>query len=365
MLLTDYYQQQCDAGAIQPDPQQLAMLDFFQTVLDDLLAAYKKKNSLLARVQKRKLVTGLYVWGGVGIGKTFLMDCFYQHLPFPEKLRLHFHAFMQYIHHELKMLQGKKDPLQTIAKNLAKKYRVICFDEFVVTDIVDAMLLKNLLQALFSNGVCFVATSNTAPDDLYRNGLQRASFLPAIALLKEHLHVVHSRSQQDYRMLQLRKSGVYFYPDNAEAHAKMEMIFSLLQDDEEVSIDPLQIHGRPIKVIKATSKIAWFNFNEICHVPRSQQDYLQIAKQFSVVFIAHVPVFATDAKNTVALFVRLIDVLYDARTPVIFSAAAASELLGVNLSHVPEYARTQSRLQEMQSEKYFSHHIFSAKMNDV
>jgi len=365
MSLITHYEQQCAAGKIQPDQQQLAMLDFFQTVLEDLRTAYKTKKSLLARVRKPKLVTGLYVWGGVGIGKTFLMDSFYQHLPFPEKLRLHFHAFMQYIHHELKKYQGKKDPLQIIAKELAKQYHVICFDEFVVTDIVDAMLLKNLLQALFANGVCFVATSNTAPDDLYKNGLQRAAFLPAIALLKENLHVVHSQSKQDYRMIQLRKSGVYFYPDNADAHDKMEIIFSMLQGEDEVSIDRLQILDRDIKVIKRTEKIAWFNFIEICHVPRSQQDYLQIAKQFTIVFISHLPVFAVDAKNSITLFIRLIDVLYDAGTPVIFSAAAPSELLGKNLTHNPEYARTQSRLQEMQSEKYFSHHIFSGKISGV
>ncbi len=359
MTLIKYYEQQCRAGNIQPDDGQMAALTHFQKVLDELTTDNRSRHSLLRRIRKRKLVTGLYVYGGVGIGKTFLMDCFYQNLAFKEKWRIHFHAFMQYIHHELKHAQGKKNPLSDIAKSLAKKYRVICFDEFVVNDIVDAMLLRNLLQALFDNGVCLVATSNTAPNDLYKHGLQRASFLPAIVLLKTHTNVIHLDTKQDYRLMQLQQSGIYFTPDNHHAHTSMEKIFSLLVHDATIDVDPIMILDRPIKIVKRSPDIVWFNFIDICHVPRSQQDYLEITRKFKTVFISHVPVLQQDEKNTIALFIKMIDVFYDARIGVVFSAAAPAEMLGKHLAHVSDYARTQSRIIEMQSEKYFSYGLFN------
>lgn len=354
MKLSKYYEQQCLAGAIQSDQRQIDALPYFQRILDELHAANRGGHSLLKRLRKRKLVTGLYIYGGVGIGKTFLMDCFYHNLTISKKWRIHFHAFMQFIHHELKHSQGKKNPLQDIAKSLSKDYHVICFDEFVVTDIVDAMLLRNLLQALFDNGVCLVATSNTAPDDLYKNGLQRASFLPAIALLKAHTEVVHLVSAQDYRMLQLKQSGVYFTPDNEHAHASMEKVFYLLTHDAAIDVDPLLINDRAINIMKRAGNVVWFDFKDICHVPRSQLDYLEIAKQYKTVFISHLPVFKQDERNIITLFIKMIDVFYDARVRVVFSAAQPAEMLGKHLSHVSDYARTQSRIIEMQSEKYFS-----------
>lgn len=344
---------------IQSDQRQIEALSAFQRVADDLVHASHKAKSMFYRLRKRKLVRGLYVWGGVGIGKTYLMDCFYQHLPFNEKLRLHFHAFMQYIHRELKRYQGKKNPIDTIAKLLSKKYRVICFDEFVVTDIVDAMILKNLLEALFKYGVSFVATSNTAPDDLYKNGLQRSSFIPAIDILKSHTTVLHIDSAQDYRMMQLRKSGVFFTPDNDKSHAAMEKLFSLLTHDADIDVDPLILHGRRVNILKRTDHVVWFHFGDICSVPRSQHDFLEIAKSYKAVFISGIPVFPEHSKNTVTLFIKLIDVFYDARVPVIFSAAAPIEEIGKHLHHISAYARTQSRLQEMQTEKYFSQQIFN------
>lgn len=357
-MLQNHYNQQCQQGLIQRDPRQSEILRHFQRVFDQLMETHGGSFQFLKRFRRQRLVRGVYVWGGVGIGKSFMMDCFFRMLPFEQKLRLHFHAFMQYIHHELKKLQGKKNPMNDIAKSLARQYRVICFDEFVVNDIVDAMLLKNLLEALFSHGVCFVATSNTAPDELYKNGLQRTSFLPAIALLKENVEIVHADSVKDYRLRQLQKSGVYFTPDNADARGRMDHIFQMLQGDENVNIDDLYILDRPVSVVKYTSKVVWFEFGDICGIPRSQHDYLEISKQFNIVMLSDIPVFTPEMKNAYTLFIRLIDVLYDARIPVIFSAAAAAENLGVNLSHVADYARTQSRLMEMRSEKYFSHSIF-------
>lgn len=341
MNLQTYYQQQCQQGNIQPDPEQLAALEAFQAVSDQL---QQKKTSGILRLRKPKPVQGLYIWGGVGIGKTLLMDCFFHTLPFPQKLRLHFHAFMYKIHQELKRLQGSKNPMQIIANDFAKKYRVICFDEFVVSDIVDAMLLARLLQALVGEGICFVTTSNSAPDDLYKNGLQRTSFLPAIALIKEHMRVLHLMSKQDYRLLQLKKTGVYFTPDDAKAAADMADAFERVTHGHELIAEPLIIHDREIPFIKRTHEVIWFDFNVLCNIPRSQQDYLTLATEYKIIFLSHVPVLQTQSKNVIHLFIRLIDVVYDAQTALICSAAADVPVLFAGLTATPDAARTQSRL---------------------
>lgn len=359
MQLITHYQQLCDKGQIQADPCQIDALSQFQRVYDDLMHAYHQRKALFSRLRKRPVVKGLYLWGSVGTGKTFLMDVFFQDLPFQKKLRLHFHAFMQYIHHELKRYEGRQDPISAIATSLAKQYRVICFDEFVVTDIVDAMILRNLLEELFSQGVCFVATSNTVPEDLYKNGLQRTSFIPVIALMKKNMEVMKITSTQDYRLRQLHQSGVFFEPCDEKSHAEMEKIFSLLAHDADVSVEPIFLHGRSIEILKRTDKLAWFYFHDICQIPRSQNDYLSIVKNFKTVFISGIPIFNASDKNTVSLFIRLIDVLYDARVPIVVSAAAPILEISRSLSHVTDYARTESRLQEMQSEKYFSQQMLN------
>lgn len=341
MNLQTYYQQQCQQGNIQPDPEQLAALAAFQVVFD---ALQQKKSSGLLRLRKPKPVQGLYLWGGVGIGKTLLMDCFFNCLPFPQKLRLHFHAFMQKIHQELRQLQGSKNPMQIIAKDFAKKYRVICFDEFVVSDIVDAMLLARLLQALVQEGICFVTTSNSAPDDLYKNGLQRTSFLPAIDLIKQHMRVLHLASRQDYRLLQLKKTGVYFTPDDAKAEADMADAFERVTHGHELMTDPLIIHDREIPFIKRTHEVIWFDFNVLCNIPRSQQDYLALVAEYKIIFLSHVPVLNTQSKNNVHLFVRLIDVVYDAQTALICSAATEVSSIFAGLTSMPDAVRTESRL---------------------
>ncbi len=342
MTLRDYYQQQCQQGNIQPDPEQLAALEAFQAVSDQL--QQHKKSLGLLRLRKPKPAQGLYIWGGVGIGKTLLMDCFYHSLPFTQKLRLHFHAFMQKIHQELRALQGSKNPMQIIAKDFAKKYRVICFDEFVVSDIVDAMLLARLLQALVNEGICFVTTSNSAPDDLYKNGLQRTSFLPAIDLIKQHMRVMHLMSQQDYRLLQLKKTGVYFTPDDAKAESDMADVFERVAHGHELIAEPLLIHDRQIPFIKRTHEVIWFDFNVLCNIPRSQQDYLALVADYKIILLSHVPVLKTQSKNIVHLFIRLIDVVYDAQTALICSAASEVSALFAGLTNTPDAARTESRL---------------------
>ena len=353
MTLHEYYQQQCQQGMIQSDPEQLAALDAFQIVFDQLKNHHK--SSGLLRLRRPRAVKGLYVWGGVGIGKTLLMDCFFHCLPFQQKLRSHFHAFMQFVHQELKKHQGSVDPLQMIARDLSKKYRVICFDEFIVHDIVDAMLLARLLKALLQYGICFVTTSNTVPDELYKNGLQRTSFLPAIALINEHMSVVHVKSKQDYRMLQITRAGVFFTPDDTAAQSALENIFKVLTHGHEVSTVPLTLFDRSIPVVGRTDQIIWFAFNDICRPPRSQQDYLALAQQYKIILVNHVPLLSDRNKDVLQLFIRFIDVLYDAHVALILSAAGSIDAIFANAANVPEISRTKSRLMEMQSAKYLRH----------
>lgn len=348
------YQQQCQEGTIIKDDQQLAALQDLQQVYIQLLQEHKARSKWIAALRKPKLIKGIYLWGGVGIGKTFLMDCFYHSLPFQEKMRMHFHQFMQMIHQQLKHYQGKKNPLTIIANKLAKKTQVLCFDEFFVTDIADAMILARLLHALFSAGVCLVTTSNAKPDDLYKNGLQRKLFLPAIELLKTNTKVIHISTAIDYRLRHLKHAGVFYYPNDFEAADNMEKSFALLSNNNPTSVAPVEICDRLIPIVKQAGDIIWFNFNVICAVPRSQQDYLAIAKKYRTIFISDIPIIPANARDQITLFIRLIDVLYDQRIRLVASSASAVEQIYTQGNLLADFARTRSRLLEMQSEDYFS-----------
>lgn len=361
MTPLEYYLEQCKKGLICEDPQQLAVLQHLQKIHDELLKEHTTRARLFSALRKPKLVRGLYMWGGVGIGKTFLMDCFYHCLPFPEKKRMHFHQFMRFVHQELKNQQGKTDPLQKIAKELAKRTVLICFDEFFVADITDAMLLGRLLKALFSQGVCLVATSNVMPDDLYKNGLQRKQFLPAIALIKQHTTVMHVPTVTDYRLRHLKEAGVFYTPNDQAARENMEKTFALLAHHKTIRYDALEIDGRFIPVKKQADDIVWFDFDIICSVPRSQRDYLYIAEKFSTVFISNIPIIPPHAKNIISLFIRLVDVFYDARVGLVFSAEKPVKQIYDQGSLLQDYMRTRSRLLEMQSESYFSHGLYQIK----
>ncbi|TAK75386.1 MAG: cell division protein ZapE [Gammaproteobacteria bacterium] len=354
MTPLDYYREQCNKGQILEDEQQLMALNYFQTLFAHLLQEHKRRQRFFAAWTKPCLVQGLYVWGGVGIGKTFLMDCFYHCLPFIEKKRMHFHQFMAFIHAELKKYQGKKDPLQLIAKKIAQETMVLCFDELLVADIVDAMLLGRLFKALFSQGVCLVATSNVMPDELYKNGLQRQLFLPAIALLKQHTSVIHVPTQIDYRLRHLRRAGVFYRSQDELAQEKMEKSFAILANGEVIPENTVEINGRSIVVKKQANDVIWFDFNSICNIPRSQHDYLAIAKKYHTVFISDVPMISAKEKDIISLFIRLVDVLYDARVRVVMSSVELVEKIYQEGHMIFDYARTRSRLLEMQSEAYLT-----------
>lgn len=353
MTPLDYYHEQVRGGLIVEDPQQLRALQHLEKLRQRLLRENLKRAGLFASLRKAKRVKGLYLWGGVGIGKTFLMDCFYHSLPFSKKLRLHFHPFMSYVHTELKKHQGKKDPLQIVATELAQQVLVLCFDEFFVSDVADAMLLGRLLEALFAEGVCLVATSNVSPDELYKNGLQRQHFLPAIALLKKEVEVLHLSGQVDYRLRHLKHVGVFYIPNDETAQDNMEKSFALLSNNESVHSEAIELFGREIPIIKQAGSIIWFDFKVICGVPRSQEDYLALAKKYSTIFVSDVPILSPQARDKISLFIKLVDVLYDARVRLVLSAEAGLDKIYSQGRLHFEYTRTHSRLLEMQSEDYF------------
>jgi cell division protein ZapE len=354
MTPSEYYQEHCRNGRIIADAEQLKIIKKLEHLYAQLVIEHHKRSSWAHVFRHNRLIKGIYLWGGVGVGKTFLMDCFYHTVPFKQKLRMHFHQFLQKIHHDLTMHQGELDPLQVIAKEIAQQTQVICFDEFFITDITDAMLLGRLLKALFSNKVCLVTTSNTSPDDLYQYGIQRLQFLPAIAMIKENTQVIHLPSKSDYRLRHLCEAGVFYTPLDQAAFDNMEKTFSVLTEGTIVDELPLHIHGRWIPIKKKSSQTIWFEFADICNVPRSQQDYLTIAEQFKTVFISNIPVISSDAKDQICLFINLVDVFYDAKVRLVLSSAESiPELYHRGHHTILEYERTHSRLLEMQSTDYF------------
>jgi len=355
MKIIDYYNKEVASGSINFDENQLTALKTIQIVFDELVIENNKRSGFRKYFHKNQLVKGIYLWGGVGIGKTYIMDLFYNNLPIKKKLRMHFHAFMRLVHDDLKVHQGEVDPLQAVADDIAKQAMVICFDELFVSDIGDAMLLGRLFDALFKRGITLVSTSNIAPDDLYKNGLQRLRFLPAIALIKKNTKVINIISKVDYRLRHLREAGVFYTPANQFAEENMQKTFEILSLGCEVSKEPIIVCNRPIEIKKQAGNSIWFEFSKICHIPRSQQDYLFIAEKYKNVFISNVPEIKESDTNKIRLFINLIDVLYDARVKLILSSEDPVEEIYSKGQMLLEFNRTQSRLLEMQSEDYFNH----------
>lgn len=356
------YQSDRQQGLIHADPTQEAVVLKLNALYQSLCDRHVQGRSWWTRLKAklgsvRQPLQGLYLWGSVGIGKTYLMDLFYETLPVP-KMRIHFHRFMQMVHDDLKKLQGLEDPLEHVAKRFASKAHVICFDECLVNDIADAMLLAGLLRALLQHHVCLVMTSNTQPDQLYANGLQRALFLPAIELIKTSTDVIHMVTKTDYRLRNVSEQGVYFFPLGEAASRAMHRCFKQYTLHATPKQAPLIIHQRAIAVIASTDDVAWFDFNELCHVPRSQQDYLEIARLFNTVLVSNVPAIAADNITQITYFIYLVDVLYDARVKLILSAATPIADIYPQGTCRTAFERTQSRLIEMQSHHYWheAHH---------
>ena len=348
------YQAELKARGYQSDPAQLRAIDALQRCADDW-AAYKDKrsNSFKKLFNKPDIPKGVYMYGGVGRGKSFLMDCFYNAVPIRRKTRLHFHEFMREVHRELAGLKGTVNPLDELGKRMARKFKLICFDEFHVADITDAMILHRLLAALFDNGVGFVTTSNFKPDDLYPGGLHRERILPAIELLNQRMEVVNVDNGTDYRRRTLEQVELYHTPLGPEADAAMNEAFTRLASGGDE--DPvLHIEARELKARRRAGGVVWFDFKQLCGGPRSQNDYLEIASQFHTLLLSDVPHMPVRMASEARRFTWLVDVLYDRRVKFILSAEVAPELLYTEGPLAHEFPRTVSRLNEMQSAEYLA-----------
>ena len=299
-------------------------------------------------------VTGLYFWGGVGRGKTYLVDTFFEALPFPEKMRTHFHRFMQRVHNELEHYKGEKNPLTLVADKFAAEARVICFDEFFVKDITDAMILANLLEALFARDVVLVATSNIVPADLYRDGLQRARFLPAIDLLERHCEVVNVDSGIDYRLRALERAEIFHSPLDEAAEAELARSFREIAGHEGESGAPIEINHRVLYSRRLHDDVVWFAFDELCDGPRSQNDYIELAREYHSVLVSGVPCMDGASDDQARRFINMVDEFYDRGVKLLMSAEAPAERLYRDGKLEFEFERTLSRLQEMQSREYLA-----------
>ena len=355
------YKQDLERDDFNYDPAQEEAVQALQDLFDRLVANQSQPTStgLFSRFRKKKqpsVETGLYFWGGVGRGKTYLMDTFFDCLPTEKKLRLHFHRFMQMVHQELRKLNDVKNPLEIVGKQISDKAQVLCFDEFFVTDITDAMILAGLLEELFKNGTTLVATSNIEPDGLYKNGLQRARFLPAIDLVNKYTKVMNVDGGVDYRLRTLKQAKLYHYPLNEEADKALhERFMSLISDASHiVEGGAVEIEGRQIPLLRSCESLAWFDIEALCDGPRSQVDYIEIARLYSTVIISNLPQMDAPRDDLARRFINLVDEFYDRHVKVIFSAQVAIPDIYIGTRLAFEYDRTVSRLLEMQSEEYLS-----------
>lgn len=335
------------------DAAQAAAIDELDALWHDLIEFKSRRNRFLGHsLLNPEVPKGLYIWGGVGRGKTFLMDAFYACVPYRRKRRTHFHSFMAEVHHELKALAAEKDPLLALAANIAKATRLLCFDEFHVSDIADAMILGRLLAALFERGVVLIATSNYPPDGLYPNGLQRQNFLPAIELLKRNLRVINVDGGNDYRLRAKLRAPLYLVPAGAASEASMNSMFERLSAGAQQAQPQIEVQGRLIPVKRLSPAVAWFDFIDICGGPRAQEDYLEIARRFHTVFLSGIPRMAAADAAEARRFTWLVDVFYDNGVKLVISAAALPSEIYTGDVQAGEFARTVSRLTEMQSRDY-------------
>jgi len=342
-FISDHYQAALDRHDIEDSPAQRAVLPSFQRILSTYSSRF---------LWSWKYVRGLYIQGKVGVGKTFLMDLFYRCIPDQRKARHHFHDFMHIVDTQLRSLQGQRDPLQKIAKIWAKNVRILCLDELLVEDIAHAMILAELLQALFENGVILLVTANSLPDNLYYHGLQRGRFLPAIALLKRHCEVCILEDDHDRRLGHDIRIQSYVYPLNQKNKDLLSQYYKKLTH-RWLEATSLEIENRLIVCEACTEKVVWFSFKVLCSVPRSQLDYLAIAQRFDTVFLSEVLPLSSDC---IVLFMRLIDVLYDQGIRLLILAEVPLEQLYTALEYADVFQRTYSRLSEMQSQEYWQKH---------
>lgn len=352
MNVTDYFQKALADRGYEADAAQEVAIARLQLFYDDWVAFRAKRSNVLKKMLKRPAVPrGVYLWGGVGRGKSFLMDAFYATVPVVRKTRLHFHEFMRGVHRELEEVKGQQDPLDEVAKRISRRYRLICFDEFHVSDVADAMILYRLLLGLFERGTSFVMTSNYEPKTLYPDGLHRDRILPAIDLIYQRMDALNVDSGVDYRRRTLEQVESYYWPLDDAAEQALQTTFDALADTAPQ--DPvLNIEHREIKAIARAGSVVWFDFATLCGGPRSQNDYLELANRFHAVIVSQVPQMGPRQASEARRFTWLVDVFYDHRVKLIMSAACEPEQLYTVGPMANEFHRTVSRILEMQSREY-------------
>ncbi|WOT04671.1 cell division protein ZapE [Shewanella youngdeokensis] len=356
-----HYQQDLSRDDFSHDLAQELAVKQLQRVYDELIALNGQEtrgNKLFSLFRKKSAtrVHGLYLWGGVGRGKTYLMDTFFDALPGDKKLRAHFHRFMHQLHKDLALQQGQQDPLIGIAKQMAAQYQVICFDEFFVSDITDAMLLGTLFECLFAEGVALVATSNIIPDELYRNGLQRARFLPAIAAINKHCEILNVDSGVDYRLRTLEQAEIYHSPLDEKAEQNLTEYFNKLAPESDVSSESLAIDGRSIEIRQQAQGVLLIDFRSLCDGPRSQRDYMEVARLYHTVLLSNVEQMGEHltGDDIARRFLAMVDEFYERNVKLIISSAVSLEELYTDGLLNFEFKRCCSRLIEMQSHDYLA-----------
>jgi cell division protein ZapE len=360
MNLRTHYDAALNQHGFSADPAQLEAIETLEAARSALIAKNRGPSALAKIPLLNRLlappgpVRGVYLWGGVGRGKTFVMDVFFDSLPFEDKLRYHFHRLMYRVHNQLKELRGSSDPIEIVAEDLAAQAQVICFDEFFVSEIGDAMILGKLLQALFDRGVTLIATSNIPPEELYKDGLQRQQFLPAIELLEQHTKILNLDNGLDYRLRVLKQAEIWHSPLDPEATSNLKDYFTAIAPDTGTVGQSMEVLGRQIQTVRRADGIAWFNFSELCDGPRSQNDYIEIARAFQTVILADIPEMTAEHENQARRFIALVDEFYDRRVKLIASAAKPVEAIYSGKRLTMEFQRTRSRLLEMQSTDYLA-----------
>lgn len=352
--MLDAYEAQLKARGYKSDPEQRAAAQRLQQMYTELVGFKAARRGALRKLFVRAhMPRSVYFWGGVGRGKSFLMDCFFDSVPYRRKRRVHFHAFMQEVQHDLKNFNNAPDPLQRVADRVARQTRLLCFDEFHVSDIADAMILGRLLDALFARGVIFVMTSNYPPDGLYPNGLQRINFVPAIEMIKRRFDVIEVDHGTDYRLRTLEKIEIYLVPGGVAADRKMRDDFRRLSSCEAVAGE-IELLERKLPVLAHAPGVIWFDFATLCGGPRSQNDYLEIAREHHTLILSNVPRLVAGNASEARRFTWLVDVLYDHRVKLIMSAEVEAPELYTEGHNAHEFVRTVSRLMEMRSRDYLA-----------
>lgn len=343
-------------GDLHADAEQARAVDHLQQLYENLLQAPVPQTAWWSRMlgAGRRPVRGIYLWGGPGRGKSYLVDSFFDCLPEPRKRRVHFHRFMQDVHARLRELSRTRNPLKLIGRRMAQSTRVLCLDEFLVQDVGDAMLLAGLLQSMFAEGITLVATSNTAPDELYLEGMQRDRFLPAVDLLKAHTQVLHLASARDFRCALLDRNGTYHVLDGTAGEAVLERHFRRLAPVAAAADRTLRLTQREVPVVALADDVVWFRFHDLCETPLWARDYLEIAQLFHTVLLSDVPRMDDNRDDAAKRFMHLIDALYDHRVKLIVTAQDAPDRLYSGRYLQFAFQRTASRLQEMGGHRYLA-----------